>query len=358
MARGDLGLVRRRLVAQRLTGIASATPAEAAGWALAIQGQEAAEVRWSIAQRTRGATDASVGAALDRGELVRTHVLRPTWHVVAPEDLRWLLRLTGPRVQRTNAPYYRQAGLDDALLARLHDVLRAELEGGRARTKQELMPALAEGGMADDPWVAGCALMHAELEALICNGPRARTRHTYALCDERGVPPAPERDREDDVAELCVRFLRSHGPSTAKDLGWWSSLTLADLQAGLGRAGEAVVEQDGGLWSAADPPPRRRRGAPRALLLGTFDELVVAHQGVRYVWRGEPGEALSMRPVLVDGETVGSWRRTTGKRALAVEVVLRAPLDDDEHAAVAAEAERLGAFHGLPVTLEVRAAAP
>ena len=82
LAAQPLEVVRRRLRAQRLTGAPFATPAEAVAYSGAVQAQEYAEALWSLGLRVRGATAAGVEAACDRGEILRTHVLRPTWHFV------------------------------------------------------------------------------------------------------------------------------------------------------------------------------------------------------------------------------------------------------------------------------------
>jgi hypothetical protein len=123
-ALGDpLTTVRRRLAQQRLVGASFERPAEAVHWLGAVQAQEYAEAKWSLGQRTGDCTDADVEAAGDRGEILRTHVLRPTWHFVTPADIRWLLQLTGPRVQARSRSRYAELGLDGRTLVRAHEIL-------------------------------------------------------------------------------------------------------------------------------------------------------------------------------------------------------------------------------------------
>ncbi len=113
-----LGTVRRRLVAQRLAGDHFDEVGDAVHWLGAVQAQEFDEAKWSLAERTRECTGTDAEAAFARGDIVRTHVLRPTWHFVAREDVRWLLRLTRPRVQALNRYWYRKSELDAGLLSR------------------------------------------------------------------------------------------------------------------------------------------------------------------------------------------------------------------------------------------------
>ncbi|RIQ20739.1 DNA glycosylase AlkZ-like family protein, partial [Jiangella rhizosphaerae] len=183
----DAELARRRLRATGLGGpLDAATPGEVVGWFGAVQSQDYHPAKWGVAQRLRGAvTDAGLDHAFAEGELLRTHVLRPTWHFVTPADIRWLLALTAPRVHALNAYYYRQAELDDALLRRAADVVTEALAGGEHLTRPEVAAVLERHGIvAAGPRLA-YILMFAELEQLICSGALRGKQHTYALLDDR-----------------------------------------------------------------------------------------------------------------------------------------------------------------------------
>ena len=351
-------IVRRRLHAQRLTGEPFPTPADAASWSVAVQAQEYAEALWSLGMRARDVTAADVEAACDRGEILRTHVMRPTWHFVAAADLRWLLRLTGPRVQTKNAGRYRDLGLDVAALRRCEEVIAGVLADGEPRTRRELGAALEAARFETAGQRLPHALMSAELDGLIASGPRRGKRHTYVLLEDR-IPAAPQRSREEDVAELVRRYFTSHGPATLRDFAWWSGLTIADGRAALALCGECLVgEEDeaGTLWISAagreaeDPPAP----SPSAFLLGTFDELTVAHRDLRNVHPdGRATNDLLARPIVVDGVTVGGWTRRLARREVTIEVALDVALDEPQQAAVRAAAGRFGAFLGMPAILRL-----
>ena len=147
MQTDELAVVHRRLRAQRLAAAPLASPAEAVAWLGAMQAQEFAEAKWSVGERVRGGTDADVEAAFERGEILRTHLLRPTWHFVAPGDIRWLLALTAPRVHALNRYMYRRTELDEATLARGCEVVAEALADGEPRTRPELAAALARAGI-------------------------------------------------------------------------------------------------------------------------------------------------------------------------------------------------------------------
>jgi Winged helix DNA-binding domain len=338
-----LEVVRRRLVVQRLVGEPFATAAEAVGSLGAVQGQEWAEAKWSLAERLDGATDASLEAALARGEFLRTHVLRPTWHLVAPDDLRWLQRLTAPRVHRFNAPYYRRHGLDDALLARGDAVLAEVLADGEARTRPELREALAAAGVEAEGARLAHVVMHAELEALVCSGPRRGAQHTYMLVAHR-APEAPERDRDGDLSELGRRYITGHGPATARDLAWWSGLTVGDARRALALAGDAL--ERAGEWYAPPGAFELDPGPTGVQLVPMYDESTIAFRDVRIV-RAGPGPV--ERPILLDGRTVGSWKRVQAGREVTIEATLLVRLDRAARVALEAAVARYAAFLERPV---------
>ena len=166
----------------------------------AVQAQDYPAALWALGLRADGATEAVVEQALTAGTILRTHVMRPTWHFVSPADIRWLLALTAPRVKALLAYYDRKLEVDAALLAHSRTVLTQALQGGRHLTRTELGTRLEQAGIAggDLPRL-GHLMMHAELDGLLCSGARRGKQFTYALLEER-VPPAPPFTREEALA--------------------------------------------------------------------------------------------------------------------------------------------------------------
>src|SRR5918995_355608 len=191
----DLEIARRRMRNSRLSGDAFRGAEEAVRWHLAMQAQDYGPAKWSIGQRSRGVDDADVDRALTDGTIVRTHVLRPTWHFVASADLRWLLALSGPRVQQGNAGRYRQLGLDARTLARAEKVVASALEGGNRLTRDELAAVFDRGKLDREGQRMPYFLMHCELEALIGSGGRQGKQQPYPPPNER-APPAGRLDRD------------------------------------------------------------------------------------------------------------------------------------------------------------------
>ncbi len=354
---------RRRLATQRLTSAGLRTGREVVSLLTCVQAQDAPLAAWSLGLRLReGGTYADVLAEQARGGWVRTHILRPTWHLVAPEDLRWVQRATGSRVEQASAGRYRGLGLDEGTTGRMLDALHDLLAGPTPLTRPELTRAFAERGLAHSGEQMAHQLIVAELRAVICSGPPRGTTHTYVLADET-VPAAPLDDLtvEDARRELTRRFVIGHGPASDRDLARWSSLTLTQVRnalADLSDELESVVVGDETLW--VDPSTRPRTTRPRrAFLLQTFDEAALTYPSTGF--RRRSPEAARTRLlseagggiIVLDCEDVGVWKRTVAKDAVAVDLHPDLPLAADDLEQVSAAAEPLAGFVDRPLDLRV-----
>nr|MDQ6908888.1 winged helix DNA-binding domain-containing protein [Chloroflexota bacterium] len=227
-----LDIAHVRLHNHHIAGTKLAAPDAVVRWLGAVQSQDYAGAKWAVGQRMHDTTDAALDQAFADGAILRTHVMRPTWHFVAPADIRWLLALTAPRVNATNAYHYRKHGLNDATFARSNAALTNALRGGAQRTRTELASVLQQAGIATNDLRLGLIMMRAELDGVVCSGARRGKQFTYALLDER-APPAETLARDEALAELTRRYMTSHGPATVQDFVWWSGLTMTDAKAGL-----------------------------------------------------------------------------------------------------------------------------
>ena len=326
-----------------------------------MQAQDFIGAKWAIGLRATGLDDGTVEAAFDRGEILRTHVMRPTWHFVTPADIRWMLALTAPRVHQASKFYYKQHGLDAKTMSRVHRVLASELEGGRFRTRSELAATLAKRGIEARGPRLGLITIHAELEQVMCSGPVRGKQLTYAHFDER-APRAKARTPRDPGAELATRYFGSHGPATLRDYVWWSGLTVAQAKKGIEQAG-LESREIGGLtyWASSWNAPRM---PPATFLLPNYDEYLIAYKdrdllrpsGATIGTGIMTGPDAYAHPLVVDGRLAGFWRRripggASSRRAglqprQTVEIVVKIRLAAKQHKAVDAAAERLAAFSG------------
>jgi winged helix DNA-binding protein len=354
-----LDIARRRLANQHLTTPTLETPADVVRTLGAVQAQDYAGAKWAISMRTRGRlSDAAIEQAMADGAILRTHVLRPTWHFVAPGDIRWMLALTGPRVKAAMASYDRKLGLTDAVYRRSNDTIARALEGGTHLTRTELAAVLRKRRVNVEGTQRLSHLMfRAELDALICSGPRRGKQFTYALLDER-APAAPAKTRDEALLELTRRYFATRGPATPHDFAWWSGLTVGDANAGIALAGAALARAtigDRTYWfdPAAPPVPRASR-APVAYLLPNYDEYFIGFRDrsaigerLRSIELVTGGDALIAHVIVIGGQLVGGWRRTFEKDAVAIELNVLGRLSAAERKAVDAAISAYGTFLGV-----------
>lgn len=360
-------IAHARLYNQRLAAAAhgeALTPAEIVAHLGAMQAQDFAGAKWSLGQRLWPTTDAAIEEAFNRGDILRTHVLRPTWHFVTPDDVRWLLALTSPRIHQLNRPMYRRLELDGDALARSAGVLADALRGGQSLTRNELGTALEGAGfrVSGGPDRSGQRLayimMWAELEGLVVSGPRRGKQFTYMLLDER-APNARTMERDEALAELLRRYFISHGPATADDFARWSSLTLTETRAGLNMVAaelQQVVVEGQTVWFVGVPRPPRDP-SPTAHLVSIYDEYTIGYKEWRVIGGDAYGDVLRgmgnalQNVILIDGRLVGTWRRDVADEVVRVELNVLAALTDVQRCAVAEAAERYGEFLGRRVVL-------
>jgi hypothetical protein len=352
-------IARQRLRSLRIEGPPLDGPAEVARWLVAAQAQDFAGAKWSLALRCKARTDAEVEAAFNGGQILRTHLLRPTWHFVAREDLRWLVALTAPRVHAANAGRYRQLELDARTFRQAEVIFTRALAGGRQRTRDELRDALRRGRIATDGQRMAYLLMHAELELVICSGARRGKQFTYALVDDR-APAHPAVSRAEALAALAGRYFPSRGPATAHDFAKWASLTLTEARAGLEAVAPSLSRVTAGgeiYW--AGPPVRARDRSPAVHLLSIFDELICSYRDRTAICAPADAKRLAGMGaalaylLIVDGRVAGTWRRTLGKRVLALEVAPFRRLSEAEQAALVQAGEELARFLGGDRVLEL-----
>ncbi len=317
-------IISLRLQNQQLIDSSFKKPEELVAWMGAIQAQDYAGCKWAVGIRTNNTTDNSIEQAIDKGKIIRTHVLRPTWHLVNPADIRWMQMLTSPRVHALCAFGYRKMELSDAIFKRAHKVFRQALQGGQYLTRPELAAALQQAKIKTDDLRMIHLLIHAELEALICNGPRKGKQFTYTLLDER-VPETKTIKREDALVKLTERYFKSHGPATIQDYIWWAGLTVKDAQKGLELIKSTLISEvigDKTYWMTNSTTVLKNKST--ALLLPSFDEYTVAYKDRSLVMNEaaakKTGNGIFKPLLLTDGKITGIWKRNDTKGLSRVEL--------------------------------------
>jgi hypothetical protein len=351
-----LNIAHDRLVNQRLASSAFTTPDQVVAWLGAVQAQDFEGAKWAIGQRIIGATNYGIEQAFCDGTLLRTHVLRPTWHFVAPADIRWMLKLTAPRVNRILASYNRTLELDDSVFKRSNKALSKALKGGVHLSRTDLKEVLRSAGINTDDQRLIRILANAELNGLICSGVKQGKQLTYALLEER-VPPSNNRTREEALAELTFRYFRSHGPATIQDFAWWSGLIRKDIREGLDLVKREITNEEFAgetYWFASDMP-NVRRSIRSFFLLPAYDEYLVAYKD-----RSAAIDAKNLQTnrspffdptVVSEGRVIGTWKRSVSNGELVIRIKPLRKFVEVEKETLANVAKRYGKFLGMNVTL-------
>lgn len=347
-------IVHLRMHNLGLWGIPFDTPLEVLHHLAAMQAQEFPYAKWSVAQRARDADDAAIQRPFDEGAILRTHLLRPTWHFVLPADIRWILSLTAPRVHALNAYMYRQLDVDPKQLSKSNRVLADNLAGGAHLTRKEIAALLEGAGIDASGLRLGYFLMRAELDGLICSGARRGKQQTYALLEER-APDSKSLGEDEALVKLTRRYFRSRGPATVRDYARWSSLKLVDCRRGLEMLAselEHKVVGDRTYWFA--PPLPSPIPASNAIdLVQVYDECVMSYSESRDAFAGfDPSrEPTFMHAILLNGRLIGHWKRVERRAAIEVETSFYRSLNRAETEALHKAVDRYSRFLGRPVTL-------
>jgi hypothetical protein len=354
-ARTACVIADQRLRNQRITRPGPSRPENVVAWMGAVQAQEYGPAKWALGLRSgRGITDAAVERTIAKGRILRTHLLRPTWHFVTPADIRWMLELTGPEVHRRMAPYDLQFGLDSAVMTRAAGVIERALGDGQCRTRAELGSELERAGLPGKSRELAHIMMYAEMEGLICSGPRRGKQFTYALLADR-APAARRLPRDEALAELALRYLRSHGPATVRDFVWWSGLKTTDAKRGVEMSGARSREADGlTYWSLTRSARREPIPKTSVHLLPVYDEYLVAYRDHRAVPRPAYTFGSFQHALVIAGQVVGTWRTIPGRTGLVVNVAAERRLTAAERRSLAQMVARYGKFLGVRATYQLR----
>jgi hypothetical protein len=353
----NLDIAHRRLHNQHVTRRTLETPQALVEWFGAVQAQDFAGAKWALGLRLPDLTDDDIEQAFTEGTILRTHVMRPTWHFVSPADIRWLLALTAPRVRQTMVSNNRKLELDETVFNRTNAVLADALQGGKQLTRDELVSALQQAGIATESDLRVIhILMRAELDGVICSGARRGKQFTYAVLAER-APHARAFTRDEALAELTRRYFTVHGPATVQDCVWWSGLTAADVKAGLAMAASQLLHEtiNGQAYWFSPSVPAGQNCSQLAYLLPDYDEYTVGYTDrsavfdTAYTHKLDTREGLLTHTMALHGQIVGTWKRTFKKNSVVIDAKPFMPLSDTEVCAFAASAKRYGQFLGMPV---------
>ncbi|MGE5317466.1 MAG: winged helix DNA-binding domain-containing protein [Chloroflexota bacterium] len=321
----------KRLISQQISDQKFNSVKEIVSWMGAMQAQELNSVKWAIGVRLPGLTEKDVDDSVSKGEIIRTHLMRPTWHIVAAEDYLPILKLTEPLVRASLKSRRKQLGLESSFFIQSNKALDRILRNGHM-TREELMQELTPLLPSLDSSRMNHVLLEAELDGLICSGKIKNRQHSFALTEEwisndlRKLP----FDRDEALALLARKYFKSHGPASVSDFNWWSGLSMGDCRKGI-----EIVKKDLSsekidsvtFWFDGEISEQVISKTKKSLfLLPAFDEFIISYKDRSAVLAYEHHEMTVssngiFRPVIVlDGQAIGLWNKAVKRGILIPEI--------------------------------------
>ncbi|AXJ08336.1 winged helix DNA-binding domain-containing protein [Arthrobacter sp. PM3] len=321
---------RLRLAAQGLLGPGFSSVPDAVRGMTAMQAQDLPSVLWALGQRVPGSGAQDIRGALDRGEIVRSWPMRGTLHVLAPEDLGWVLGITSGRMVQSAAGRHRQLGIMAADVELCAEIALGLVAGGGAASREALFAAFEAAGQGTRSQRGIHLLWRLCQGRWLVPGPVAGQQQLFAAFDD-WITGSRSLDREEGTAEWLLRYFRSHGPATERDFSWWSGIPLTETRAALARVSDRLTELKFGgtsYWLAPETAALLDHGVPgqrTVLALPGFDEFLLGYADRSLVLPPEHaekivpgGNGVFRKTIVAGGAVIGTWAAPAGGRRAGV----------------------------------------
>jgi Winged helix DNA-binding domain len=321
----SIDIVQQRIINQQLAGTKFKSAKEVVSWMGAMQAQDYAMAKWAVGVRLPGSTDETVEQAINRGEIIRTHVMRPTWHLVSSKDVRWMLTLTAPHLRNAMKSTHKKMGLTDQLFKRTNFIIEKSLTENGCMTRGELVFELNKNKIKPNNLQTIHIMFNSELNGSVCNGPIRGKQFTYALLEER-VPKTKTFTIDEALAELSLRYFKSHGPATLQDFAWWSGLPAADAKNSLEMVKSKLMSAkigDQTYWF--DDSIRNERAIQSIYFLPAYDEFMISYKdrsaalAPKFISNAITSNGIFRPIIVVNGQVVGTWSREIKKEKVVFE---------------------------------------
>ncbi|SHF18493.1 winged helix DNA-binding domain-containing protein [Pedobacter caeni] len=309
-----------RLINQQIESGSFNQAKDLVSWMGAVQAQDYAMATWGIGLRTPGLTEKMVQEGIDHGTILRTHLLRPTWHFVAAEDIWWMLDLTAAHVMVKSKSRFKELGLSPEVCLKSNQVIEAAFANNKYLSREELYLEMEKNNVSTGKDRLSHLIFFAELEGILCSGIKRDKNQTYAILGDR-VPRPAALSRDEALAKLAFKYFSSHCPATLNDFIWWSGLSVTAAKRALEMIqpdfiAETIASQQ--YWF----PIHFSGIVPQSSsvhLLPAFDEFLISYKD------RTAGFPLEHHPkaftingifhpvIVVNGQVKGLWKRTIKK---------------------------------------------
>jgi hypothetical protein len=315
-----------RLQNQQLIGSEFKTGQDIVGRMGAMQAQDFEMAKWAIGIRLPGSTQQTIESAINKGEIIRTHLMRPTWHLVSSDDIYWMLELTAPQIKASMKFRDKQLELTESVYKKSRSILERSLQGNNHLSREELISEYKKANIAVDMNRASHLLMRAELDGIVCSGRLKNGKPTFALLEE-WVKKTKVVKREDALTLLANKYFTSHGPATIHDFKWWSGLTVSESKQALEMIKPKLVSETSGkqvYWFNSKESVLKFHDQT-VQLLPAYDEFIISYKDRSAVFPHDDfRKAVSIngvfRPVIViKGQVAGIWQKKVKNEHVIIE---------------------------------------
>ncbi|MEO8413932.1 MAG: winged helix DNA-binding domain-containing protein [Ginsengibacter sp.] len=315
-----------RLMSQQIEGTKFKAAKDLVSWMGAMQAQDYSMAKWGIGMRLLTATENNIDEAIDSGEIIRTHVLRPTWHFVSAGDIYWMLELTGPAIKALAKSREKQLDLTEKIFSKSNAVIEKALRNGKHLTRDELKTVLRKNKIAVDNSRASHLFLRAELEGIICSGIHKEKKFTHALLGDR-VLKTKKIHKEEALAMLAQRYFTSHAPATLQDFTWWSGLSAKNARHAFEIIKNNFISETINAQTFWFPGTLAALKAhmKSVYLLPAFDEFLVSYKDrsaaivFEHQEKAFSNNGIFWPTILINGRVSGIWKRTIKKNTITIE---------------------------------------
>jgi DNA glycosylase AlkZ-like len=348
-----------RLVTQQISSKKFNNVKNIVAWMCAMQAQDYAMVKWAIGIRLPKSTEKLVRDAINKGEIIRTHLLRPTWHFVSADDISWILDLTAPKIIASLKHRQRYLGISPMILSRSNKIISKALLDRNSLTREEIKTELGKAKIQTDNNRLTHLLVSAELNGIICGGPEKDNKQTYALFSER-VPNKQNLTKDESLAELAKRYFTSHSPASIQDFSWWSGLSLTNARHGLEMVKSKFISETINSTTYWFPNSYSIPNNYKILtyLLPAYDEFIISYKDRRAAMELQHHKKVISNngifyPLIVsNGKVIGSWTRIIKNDKVSLNMKLFQPVDNKIKKTIDHEAEKFGKFIGKKIEIK------
>lgn len=346
-------IVSIRLLNQQIEQSQFEKPEDTVKYMGAMQAQDFNMVQWAVGLRLDNTTQQRIMDSYNKGEILRTHLMRPTWHLVSSQDINWMLNLTAPRIKSISKARWKELELTESVFKKCDSIIEKALSIGEHLTRNQLKEQIEKAKINTAKNRLSHILLRAELDGLICSGTNKGKNITYALFSER-VSRTNKLSKEEALAALANRYFTSHGPATLDDFIWWSGLVVKDAAKALELIKDnfisETIDSQTYWFKKLSTKPKSRKSL--IYLLPAFDEFIIGYKNRLSITPNENySKAISKNGmfypvIIINGKTAGLWKRVIKKDKIIIEAQLFEQPNSSINKQIIDESKKIGKFLG------------